>query len=220
MAQSKSFLQRITYKLTQLSARLAGVIWFQLRCEGRDQIPMSGGVLVCSNHQSYLDPVLIGLACDRRLNYLARDTLFDSKMLGWLIRWYDAIPIQRDGFGLSGIKETLKRLKREEMVLIFPEGTRTLSGQIGPLKPGFCSLARRGTVALLPVAIAGAFEAWPRGQRLPGRSQIHIQFGSPISPEEIAKLSDDQLVKCLQTRISNCFQQAQNRQTGEFQSYQ
>ncbi|MCP4190242.1 MAG: 1-acyl-sn-glycerol-3-phosphate acyltransferase [Planctomycetaceae bacterium] len=211
MAKSRSFLQRITYDLTRLSARLASVICFQIRCEGREQIPISGGVLVCSNHQSYLDPVLIGMACDRRMNYLARDTLFDSKMLGWLMRWYDAIPIQRDGFGLSGIKETLKRLKREEMVLIFPEGTRTLTGQIGPLKPGFCSLARRGTVALLPVAIAGAFEAWPRGQKLPSRSQIQIQFGPPIPPEEIAKLSDEQLVDCLQTRISDCFQEAKTR---------
>lgn len=211
MPESRSFPQRLTYDLSRIAARLTGVVWFRIRCDGREHIPATGGALVCSNHQSYLDPVLIGLACDRRLNYLARDTLFRSKAFGWLIRWYDAIPIQRDGFGLSGIKETLKRLKRGEMVLIFPEGTRTRSGQIGPLKPGFCSLARRGKVSLLPVSIVGAFEAWPRGRKLPGRSRIQIQFGAAITPDEIAEMTDDELIECVRRGCLSVFSRLGSR---------
>jgi len=150
--------------------------------------------------------MLVGLGCDRRLNYLARDTLFRSPAFGWLIRWYDAIPIQRDGFGIAGIKETLRRLKRGEMVLIFPEGTRTLDGKIAPLKPGFCSLARRGKVALLPVALAGAYEAWPRGNKFPRCGKIRLRFGPPITPTEVAAMSDEELIDCLQSRISECFE--------------
>ena len=68
---------------------------------------------------------------------MARKTLFDVFLFGRLIRYLESIPIDRDGLGISGIKETLRRLKRGEMVLIFPEGTRTLDGQVGSLKPGF-----------------------------------------------------------------------------------
>ena len=166
-------------------------------------------MLVVANHQSYLDPVAIGAGCPQRLSYMARKTLFRFSPFGWLIHSVNAIPLDIEGIGIGGVKETLRRLKRGEMVLIFPEGTRTRTGQIGPLKPGFCSLARRGKVALLPVAITGAFEAWPRGKKLPGRSQIQIRFGPPIQPEEIAKLTDDELIKCLRERMLKCFQQAQ-----------
>src|SRR5690606_31019997 len=108
--------------------------------------------------------------CSRRLNYLARQTLFDHKFFSKLINSLDAIPIDRDGFGIAGLKETMRRLKREEMVLIFPEGTRTRDGEIAPLRPGFYTLAKRCPVALLPVAVDGAFQSWPRGQKLPRRS--------------------------------------------------
>ena len=92
-----------------------------------------------SNHQSHLDPVLVGLASDQRLNYLARDTLFGFAPFRWLINSLDAIPIDREGLGLGGLKETLKRLKRGESVLMFPEGTRTRDGEVGRLRPGFCA---------------------------------------------------------------------------------
>ena len=214
MSASRSFAKRITYNISRVAAQLTAVLLFRMRCEGRDLIPKEGGILVCSNHQSLLDPVLVGLGCDRRMNYLARDTLFRSPAFGWLIRWYDAIPIQRDGFGIAGIKETLKRLKRGEMVLIFPEGTRTLDGTIAPLKPGFCSLARRGKVSLLPVGLAGAYEVWPRGSKFPRRGTIRLRFGDPITPTEVAAMSDEELIDCLQSRISECFEMSRKSISG------
>ena len=104
-------------------------------------MPPTGGGLVMSNHQSNLDPVLIGLCCERRLNYVARQTLLTFAPLRWLFNSLDAIPIDRDGTGLGGLKETLKRLKRGELVLLFPEGTRTqgrrsAAHQAGLLCPG------------------------------------------------------------------------------------
>ncbi len=204
MSDSRSWLKRWTYDVTRISARLAGVLFFRIRCEGRYHVPTKGGALVCANHQSFLDPVLVGLACDRRLNYLARRTLFEHRFLAWLMTWYDAIPLERDGLGLSGMKETLRRLKREEMVLLFPEGTRTTDGAIGELKPGFCALARRSRVPLLPVTLSGAFSAWPRSQRLPRPAPIWIQFGPAISVEEVAALDDEQLIARLQNAWRDC----------------
>ena len=177
---------------------------FRIRCRGREHVPATGGGLVLSNHQSHLDPVLIGLACDRRLNYLARQTLFRFAPFRWLINSLDAIPLDREGLGIGGIKETLKRLKREELVLMFPEGTRTRDGEVGKLKPGFCALARRANVPLVPVAIEGAFNAWPRSQPLPLPAAIHIQFGAPLLPADIAPLDDTQLLAEVDRRIRAC----------------
>jgi 1-acyl-sn-glycerol-3-phosphate acyltransferase len=157
-----------------------------------------------SNHQSNFDPVLVGLASHRRLNFLARQTLFRFAPFRWLISSLDSIPIDRDGTGLGGLKETLKRLKRGEMVLIFPEGTRTSDGEIAPLKPGFVAIARRAGVPLLPVAIDGAFQAWPRWRKLPGRSVIQVAFGPPIGPDQLAGLDDEQLMSEVAKRLQAC----------------
>jgi 1-acyl-sn-glycerol-3-phosphate acyltransferase len=153
---------------------------------------------------------LIGLACDRRLNYLARRTLFRLPPFRWLIDSLDAIPIDREGTGIGGLKETLKRLKQGEMVLIFPEGTRTTDGEISPLKPGFVALAKRAGVPLVPVAIDGAFQAWPRTRKFPGRSIIHVAFGPPITPGEIARLDEQALIAEVERRLRECHQAAQS----------
>src|SRR5205085_8789890 len=127
----------------------------------------------------------------RRMNYLARDTLFRVPVLSQLITFLDAIPIDREGGGLAGLKETLRRLKAGELVLIFPEGTRTRDGSVAPLKPGFISVARRSRVPLIPVGIDGAYQAWPRSAPLPRLGQIAVVVGEPISAEQVAVLSAD-----------------------------
>jgi len=200
--------KRIGYNLFRAFSRLTAVVLFRIRCKGRHQVPAEGGALVCSNHQSFFDPVLVGLVLDRRLNYLARKTLFGFAPFRWAIEFLDAIPIDRDGFGIGGIKETLKRLKRGEMVLVFPEGTRTNDGSVASLKPGFVALARRGRTALVPVGLDGAFDAWPRNSRFPRPSRIHVCIGEPISPEMVAALTDEQLVDELERRIRDCHAQA------------
>jgi 1-acyl-sn-glycerol-3-phosphate acyltransferase len=207
MAQ-RSLPQRLWYDALRVVCRLAAILVFRIRCRERQLVPSAGGGLVMSNHQSHLDPVLVGLATDRRLNYLARDTLFRFAPFRWLINSLDAIPLDREGLGLGGLKETLKRLKRGELVLIFPEGTRTRDGEVGTLKPGFCALARRAGVPLLPVGIDGAFDAWPRSQLLPGPAVIHIQFGEPLGPDDIAKLDDRELVAEMDRRIRECHARA------------
>ncbi|HEX3871071.1 MAG TPA: lysophospholipid acyltransferase family protein [Pirellulales bacterium] len=207
MAQ-RSLVKRLWYDSLRFILRLAGVALFQLRCEGRHHIPAEGAVLVLSNHQSHLDPPLVGSMCDRRLNFLARETLFRFPPLRWLIQSCNAIPLDREGLGLSGVKETLRRLKAGEMVLLFPEGRRTSDGEVARLKPGFCALARRSNVTLVPMAIDGAFDAWPRSQRFPRRACIHLEVGEPISPAELSKLDDRALVAEVQRRIRACHAKA------------
>ena len=200
----RSLHSRAWYQLLQRSLQLLAVVAYRARYSGRHNIPRQGGVLVVSNHQSHFDPPLVGIGSPRRLNYLARDTLFRFAPFGWLIHSVDAIPIDREGIGLGGIKESLRRLKRGEMVLVFPEGTRTHDGRIGPFRPGFTALAVRSKAAILPVAIDGAFDAFPRGRTWPGPGRIRVHFGVPLTPDEIAGRDERELLAEVERRVRDC----------------
>ncbi len=210
----RSLAKSLWYRGLKVLAALTAIIFFRLRCYGRHNAPKEGGVIVLSNHQSNMDPVLVGLAVPRRLNYLARDSLFGFAPFRWLIESLDAIPIDREGLGLAGIKECLRRLKRGEMVLLFPEGTRTRDGELGPLKPGFSALARRGDVWLLPVGVDGAFDAWPRTQTFPRPRRIVVCVGPPLHNSEIADLTDDELVALIHERMRACHNAARAALSG------
>src|SRR5262245_48127074 len=203
-AAQRTLSQRLVYDAFRVLARMVGVGLYGPRLAARDHGPASGGGLVCANHQSMFDPPLVGLTCPRRMNYLARDTLFRVPVLSQLIAFLDAIPIDREGGGLAGLKETLRRLKASELVLIFPEGTRTRDGNVAPLKPGFISVARRSRVPLIPVGLDGAYQAWPRTASFPRLGRIALSIGEPVSPEQVTALTDDELLAELQRRILSC----------------
>lgn len=207
---ARTLAQRVGYDAIRVIARTFAIWAYGLRVVGRENWPQEGGGLICANHQSMFDPPLVGLTCARRMNYLARDTLFRVPILAPLIRFLDAIPIDREGIGLSGIKETLRRLKASELVLIFPEGTRSSDGEVGALKPGFISLARRSNVPLVPVGLDGAYQAWPRTSRFPRFGRIAVVIGEPISTQQIASLGDDELIADLHRRILDCHARARS----------
>ena len=195
------------YRLTQWVVGLLARVLLGVRVRGQENVPGSGATVLLSNHQSHLDPPLIGCFCRRPLAIMARDTLFKG-LLGSLIRSYDAIPIDREGSGLAGIRATLKRLKSGAAVLMFPEGTRSPDGQLQPLHPGFCSVVRRGKAEVVPMAIAGAYQAWPRDRRWPRTGRVSIVWGEPLSVEHISRLTDDELVDVVSRRIADCFAEA------------
>ncbi len=205
---NRTFAQRAVYSILRVVARLFFLAVYRIRCGGRQWIPRTGAVLVCANHQSTLDPIIVGLACNRRLNYLARRSLFESPWFSALIRFLDAIPIDREGIGLDGLRETLKRLRAGEMVLIFPEGTRTADGELQPIKPGFQAVAKRSGAVLLPVGIDGAHQVWPRDASFPRLGRLAVVFGPPIEREQIESLSPDQLTEELAARMADCHARA------------
>jgi 1-acyl-sn-glycerol-3-phosphate acyltransferase len=144
----------------------------------------------------------------RHLHYVARKSLFKFAPFRWLITSLDAIPLDRDGMGLEGMKQTMKRLKASGAVLIFPEGTRTLDGEFQTFKPGFLTLARRTNAILLPVGIAGPYECWPRTQNYPSRGTVNIEFGPAIPLETMQAMSDDELMYEVERRVRECFEVA------------
>jgi 1-acyl-sn-glycerol-3-phosphate acyltransferase len=201
---SRSLFNCVWYRFWRRVLQSVAVLVYRVRYTGRENIPVTGGVLVVSNHQSHFDPPLVGIGCWRRMNYVARESLFSFRPFGWYLKSVGAIPIDRDGLGLSGIKESLKLLKKGEMVLIFPEGTRTRDGEVGPFRPGFTTLAARSNAAILPVAIEGAFQVWPRTKKFPGMGKIRVHFGEPIPHAEIAGRDERELVAEVHRRVCQC----------------
>ena len=179
---------------------------FGFRVQGRERVPAEGAALLLSNHASHLDPVLVGVASPRQLRFLARDTLFFWP-LAWLIGSLGAVPINRES-GIAGLRTTMTILKQQHALLLFPEGTRSEDGHLQPLKPGFCSVARRSRAALVPVGIAGSFDALPRGRTMPRMKRIVLEFGEPIPYSEYAELSDEQLVQLVAQRLASAVEAA------------
>ena len=204
-----SLHQWLFYRTVRAVLSIVAVFVFHLRCLGRENTHIPGGALILSTHQSHFDPVLVGVAFNEHLNFLAKRSLFKSRLFGALLSLLNTIELDRDRSGLAGLKETLKRLKHGEKVVIFPEGTRSSDGLIAPLKPGFLSVARRGRVPLIPVAITGAFDALPRGSRVPLRYPMRVAIGQAISAEQVASLDDDGVLALLTQRLHQCYQQAQ-----------
>jgi 1-acyl-sn-glycerol-3-phosphate acyltransferase len=188
------------YRIVQSVARVLFSIQGGLRASGCANIPPSGGAILVSNHLSHLDVFVMGIPLARPLNYVARSSLFFPP-LGILIRSVGGFPIQREGMGAQGLKETLKRLRSGGVVVLFPEGTRSRDGELGELKSGIAVLASRAAVPIIPAAIAGTFEAWPRNQKLPGGHPIWIHYGPTIQPADLDGLSAEDVTSLIRTRI-------------------
>jgi 1-acyl-sn-glycerol-3-phosphate acyltransferase len=182
-----------------------------------ENLPKEGPALLVINHQSYLDPLLVGLPLQRPVSYLARDNLFDVPVVGWILRHVYVIPINREAASTSSLREAIRRLEHGFYVGIFPEGTRTTDGAVGEFKPGLLALVRRTNVPVIPVGVAGAFEAFPKGAWFPRPGKVRVVFGEALQPEELhaaeAGLSRD-LLAVLRDRIIACQQAAADWRTG------
>lgn len=183
---------------------------FSLRMQGQDNMPLDGPALVVANHQSFLDPLVIGLCARRPLVYLARKTLFKHPVFAALIRSLNAVPIDQEGVGKEGIRVVLEQLGRGRAVVVFPEGERTMNGAMLPLRPGIHLLIKRARAAIVPVGIAGAYDAWPRWRAYPlpaplawpaRPGTISVSLGKPLDAHDFAAMPREESLRALFAKI-------------------
>ncbi len=184
--------RRLLWVVLRVIARALFMVAFRVRVFGQHNVPREGGVLMLSNHQSYLDPVLLSLGLGRSVSYMARRSLFSKPIFGWLIKALNAFPVTRGGRDTEAMREAVKRLQDGWCVVVFPEGTRTLDGRISRLHSGVLAIAERARVPVVPAVVEGAFEAWPRNGPMRLHS-ISVRYGPAISAEECRRASRKEL---------------------------
>jgi 1-acyl-sn-glycerol-3-phosphate acyltransferase len=164
------------YHLTRLVARL----FFRFRVVHPERVLQEGSVILAMNHESYLDPPFAGIACRRAIYFLARKTLLDIPLLGWLLPRLNVIPVDQEGGDRSALKALIRILRADHCVLVFPEGSRTRDGTLQPALPGLGFVIAKTLAPVVPMRIFGAHRALPRGGGRLRFCPITIVVGKPI----------------------------------------
>jgi 1-acyl-sn-glycerol-3-phosphate acyltransferase len=209
------------YDMAYATTMAALTLGFSLRYTGRRNIPQDGPALLIANHQSFLDPLAVGLASPRRLSFLARKTLFKNRFFGNLLRSLDTVPVDQVGVAKEGLRAILNKLHEGRAVLVFPEGERTWQGNIQPFKPGIQLLIKRTHCPIVPVGVAGAFDALPRTRNWPllsplfmpaTRGAIGVAVGKPLDSERYAAMPREQMLEELQNELKKVHCEAERIQ--------
>ena len=144
-----------------------------------ERVPLNGPVILAANHESYLDPPLVGSSLPRPVHYLAREDLFSNWLSGPFLRGLNSVPVDRGGGGAKGLKNILERLLNGDAILIFPEGTRTQDGTLQPAQAGIGLAILKSRAPVVPVRV-WAYKTYGRHRRVPKLGMIAVKFGHPL----------------------------------------
>ena len=167
------------------------------------RLPAQGPVILAANHASFLDPPLIGAGLSRMVIFLARNTLFTVPVVGALLRSLKVVPVDREGGGGAGLKAILDRLLGGEVILLFPEGTRTPDGQLLPAKSGIGLAVIKSTAPVVPIRVFGTFEALGRHMKFPRPRRVVVHYGEPMRFTELR----EEARTCSKQRLKKIYQQ-------------
>ena len=174
------FLHRIGHPLFK------GLVNFEVK--GQEYVPVASGGIMMSNHVSYLDPVFLGAAVPREFHSIARDDLFGVRFFGDLITYFNAIPIKRGKPDLKNLRNILSMLKEDKLLLMFPEGTRSVDGTLGEALEGAGFIAYRTNVPVIPVFLKGTEIILPKHAKGIKRAKVSVRFGPAIELTELRNI--------------------------------
>ncbi len=175
----------LVYFLGWCAYRALFKVYFRWRVYNAERVPLEGGVILASNHASFLDPPLIGAGVRRSINFLARENLFRFPVMGWVLRQWQVVPVDRDGGGAAGLRAILDRLLAGRAIVLFPEGTRTRDGRLQPARSGIGLTVIKSTAPVIPVRVFGTFEAYGRHLGFPRPYRVAVKYGEPIHFERL-----------------------------------
>ncbi len=167
------------YRFVQTLVFVFYRIVFRVEIDGLENLPAEGGVVIAPNHASFLDPPLIGCIIPREMTYFAKKELFSVPFVSWFISYANSIPVDRGGYSAGALREFVRRLKGGMVSIIFPEGTRTKTGEFLEPKQGVGMAAVMADVPILPTWIEGSYKAKPF------RTKIRVHFMPPVNPSDV-----------------------------------
>ncbi|MGM0395565.1 MAG: lysophospholipid acyltransferase family protein [Bacillota bacterium] len=184
------------YSLVKAIAFVVFNIVFGIKVEGKDHIPGSGRLVLCSNHRSNWDPLIIASIFPRKIAWMGKKELFDVKILKVPLRWLGVFPVDRHIADISAVKTALRILKSEKVLGIFPEGTRVKEYDPGNAKAGVALLAMKSKAPVLPVYIEGSYKLFSRLRIVIGEPlEYHKKYSGKLGNEEYSNISQAILAK-------------------------
>jgi len=170
---------KIGYRAAWLILHVFFGLYLRWKVYNRERVPLTGPVILAANHASFFDPPLVGTALPRGIHYLARESLFRFPVLGSVLRYWDAVPVNREGGG-AGLKIILDRLLDGAAIILFPEGTRSPDGNLLPARSGIGLTVIKSKAPVVPVRIFGSHRAYGRKHWFPRPRKVIVKFGYPI----------------------------------------
>ena len=168
------------YVVREIAWLLLKIFW-QMEVIGTENVPERGGVIIASNHVSYLDPIVLGVATKRKLHFIAKKEVFNNIFSSIFFKSLNAFPVDRKKIDMPAFKKTISILEGGGVLGIFPEGTRSLNGELQELKLGVIKIAMKAGVPIIPVGIVGTHKIYPQGKTFPVlfKNKITVYFGAP-----------------------------------------
>ncbi len=170
----------IVYNIFANLARFLGDLFFSRKIVHPERMIEEGPLIIAVNHSSFVDPPLAGICSRRAVYYLARKNLLEWPVFGPLFPDMNVIPVERDGNDMSALREVIKKIREGNGVVLFPEGTRSKDGNLQPARAGIGLVIAKTMAPVLPMRIFGAYEAFPKGSKLPRCGPITVVIGHPI----------------------------------------
>ncbi len=180
-------------------------IFFRLEIKGRENLP-EGGALLVSNHKSYLDPIVLGLATKRPVSFMAKFELFQYPLFSALIKALYAFPVKRGEIDRRALREAIRRVKEGFLIGIFPEGTRSRSDEIGEFKPGLVLLVKLTEVPVIPAAVIGTEKVLRRKWLFPCLSKIKVIIGEGLH-FEADKVVSEEVIKTVRDKVVQLYRE-------------
>ncbi|HYH85842.1 MAG TPA: lysophospholipid acyltransferase family protein [Pyrinomonadaceae bacterium] len=185
----------VDYAIRPAVGVISRVVW-RISFRGVEHIPLSGGLVIAANHQTYVDPFWISVPFRRPIRYLAWNEAFKKPLMGKALDFLGAWPLALERGNPTAYRRSLKWLREGGAVMIFPEGERSVAhGRVARFKTGAVRLALEVGAAVLPVTIRGGEKVWPRGQMLPRTGRVEIVF-HPV--RHLAILPGEDARRCIQ----------------------
>ena len=183
--------------------KLIGRIFFRLRVIQQGGMINHGPVILASNHQSFLDPPLVGSVSGRAVYFLARKSLLDGWFFGWILPKLNVIPVDSEtGRDRTALKALIRILRAGQGTVVFPEGQRTPDGKLQAAQPGLGLVIAKTLAPVVPVRVFGAYDAWPIHRKWPRPGRVTIVVGEPIHfTEEDVESGGKELYQRLSQRV-------------------
>lgn len=183
--------------------RFAFKYYFRWRVYNPERVPLSGPVILASNHASFIDPPLVGAGLPRHINYLARETIFRWPILATILRSWLVVPVDRDGGTGRGLKQILKRLGEGGAIILFPEGTRSRHGELNRARSGIGMTVIKSNAPVIPVRVFGTYAAYGANKLFPRPRPLAVKYGKMLYFEKLRAEAQN----CSKQRLKEIYQE-------------